>query len=249
MLLNHADDLFISTKIFDSDSLKVNQEYFGKRSLDIALVVAAVLAVWPILAFISALIYLRDGGSVIYRHTRIGRSGEPFACLKFRTMVKDSDRILGQLLTSDPIARQEWESARKLRDDPRIIPGIGHLLRKTSLDELPQLLNILRGDMSFVGPRPVTASELERYGSAVNAYLSIRPGLTGPWQVSGRSNTSYEDRVRFDTAYAADNSMLKDLAIMVMTVPVVIAKRGAYVFVAAIVAPTLQAMSYVGQAV
>lgn len=205
-----------------------NSEYFGKRWVDVVFTLVIFLAVWPVFICISGVIYIRDGGPIIYQHTRIGRNGRPFACLKFRTMVKDSDRILQQLLASDPAAREEWDSARKLRDDPRIIPGIGNFLRKTSLDELPQLLNILRGEMSFVGPRPVTASELEHYGPAVDAYLSVRPGLTGPWQVSGRSDTTYADRVRFDVAYASENSMLKDLAIMAMTIPAVILRRGAY---------------------
>lgn len=202
--------------------------YFGKRLVDVFLVILALLAIWPLLACIAASIWLRDGGPVIYRHTRIGRGGRPFQCLKFRTMVRDSDVRLAELLENDPAAREEWAVAQKLRNDPRVIPRIGQLLRATSLDELPQLLNVLRGDMSLVGPRPVTRGELDNYGEHVVAYLAMRPGLTGPWQISGRSDTTYSERVRLDACYAARNSIFRDLWIMLTTVPVVIARRGAY---------------------
>ena len=128
-------------------------------------------------------------------------------------MVRDSDRALADLLAEDPAARAEWEATQKLREDPRVISGIGSFLRATSLDQLPQLVNVIRGDMSLVGPRPVTETELANYGIHVSAYLSLRPGLTGPWQVSGRSDTTYEERVRLDASYAAKNSLLRESAV------------------------------------
>jgi len=224
----------------------VKSEYLGKRFVDISIATVAILAVWPMLVCIAALIWLRDGGPVIYKHTRIGRNGRPFPCLKFRTMVKNSDQVLAELLACDSAAREEWKVSRKLQNDPRIIPGIGTFLRKTSLDELPQIVNILHGDMSLVGPRPVTAAELEQYGSDVGAYLSMRPGLTGPWQVSGRNDTSYDDRVRLDATYAAQNSILTDLWILLTTVPVVMARRGAYVLAVATVAQAWPAIGDLG---
>lgn len=143
-------------------------------------------------------------------------------------MVRDGDAILARLLAEDPEARAEWAETRKLRNDPRIIPGIGTFLRATSLDELPQIFNVLRGEMSVVGPRPVTEGELEHYGEGLSHYLALRPGLTGPWQVSGRSDTGFPERVRLDIGYARSNSMLKDLGIIFSTPSAVIGRRGAY---------------------
>ena len=143
-------------------------------------------------------------------------------------MARDGDAILARLLAEDPEARAEWEAARKLREDPRVIPGIGSFLRKTSLDELPQIFNVLRGEMSAVGPRPVTEEELAQYGADLPRYLSLRPGLTGPWQVGGRSDTSFAERVRLDVAYARSNSLRKDIGIILATPFAVFARRGAY---------------------
>lgn len=243
--VDFGDILSIENYVADMNR-PLKSAYPGKRSIDIFIATAAILAVWPVLVCIAALIWLRDGGPVIYRHTRIGRNGRPFPCLKFRTMVKNSDQVLAELLASDSAAREEWKASRKLQNDPRIIPGIGSFLRKTSLDELPQIVNILRGEMSLVGPRPVTAAELEQYGSDVGAYLSMRPGLTGPWQVSGRNDTSYDDRVRLDATYAAENSILTDLWILLTTVPVVVARRGAYVLAAAVTAQSWPAIGDLG---
>ncbi len=205
-----------------------SQEYFGKRAIDITLALAAILASFPMLIAICLLIWQRDGGPALYRHTRIGRNGRPFQCLKFRTMAKDSEAVLADLLSRDAKALDEWNRSQKLRHDPRILPGIGSFLRKTSLDELPQLFNVLRGDMSLVGPRPVTRTELVHYGDLVGHYLALRPGLTGAWQVSGRSDTTFAERVRLDVSYASDNSVLRDLRILADTVPVVVMRRGAY---------------------
>ena len=197
----------------------------GKRSLDLVLSLAALVALLPLFALVCCLIFASGRGPVLYRHGRIGLRGRPFQCLKFRTMHIDGDAVLSKHLASDPEARREWDEKQKLRDDPRVTV-IGGILRRTSLDELPQLINIIRGDMSLVGPRPVTAQELTRYGVAASEYLSVRPGLTGLWQVSGRSDTSYASRVKLDSEYVRNQSLLGDARIMLLTVPVVLMQRG-----------------------
>ncbi|WP_420426269.1 sugar transferase [Algiphilus sp.] len=166
-------------------------------------------------------------GSIFFGHKRIGRGGKPFYCYKFRTMVPDAEAVLQQLLDSDAEARAEWERAFKLRNDPRIT-RMGRFLRRTSLDELPQLWNVVRGDMSLVGPRPVVREELIRYGRGARFYLANRPGLTGLWQVSGRNDVDYGRRVAMDRAYAENAGILFDLGIMIRTVMVVLKVKGAY---------------------
>ena len=197
-----------------------------KRALDVCLA-ALALAVLSPLFLIMAFLVKRDDGPVFFAHTRIGQNGRGFGCLKFRSMRTDSAEALEKLLAGNPGARAEWEATRKLRHDPRVTP-IGSFLRKSSLDELPQLINVLRGEMSLVGPRPVIASELaEFYGAAAAHYMSVRPGITGLWQVSGRSDTSYAQRVALDVAYATRPSLWNDLKIMARTPMVVLARRGA----------------------
>jgi lipopolysaccharide/colanic/teichoic acid biosynthesis glycosyltransferase len=200
----------------------------AKRGFDVAFALALLLVAAPMMLLLAAAIRL-DGGSALYAHRRIGRGGTAFGCLKFRTMVPDADRVLAALLMRDPAALAEWQATRKLRDDPRVT-RLGRVLRATSLDELPQLINVLRGEMSFVGPRPVVLSELETYYGAAGAaaYLSVRPGITGLWQVSGRSDTSYEGRVALDIAYVRNPSLRADLRILARTVRVVLRRRGAY---------------------
>ena len=156
------------------------------------------------LILVALTIWVADGRPVIYRHRRIGRDGAAFDCLKFRTMARDADRALAAHLARSPAARAEWEATRKLRDDPRILGGLGRFLRRTSLDELPQILNVLRGEMSLVGPRPIVREELVHYGGQSRWYLAVRPGVTGPWQVGGRSDTSYATRVRLDVQLRAE---------------------------------------------
>lgn len=191
------------------------------------IVVAAVLTVLLLPAFIAIyLAVIRDGGPALYRHTRIGRNGRPFTCLKFRTMTPGADRSLAAYLASDPAAAAEWERSYKLREDPRVTPT-GRFLRLTSLDELPQLFNVLRGEMSLVGPRPVTAEELRFYGRDVVFYLETRPGMTGLWQVRGRSDTSYEARVAYDIWYVKNWSLWHDAVILAKTPPVVLRRVGA----------------------
>jgi lipopolysaccharide/colanic/teichoic acid biosynthesis glycosyltransferase len=198
-----------------------------KRLTDVLGSAALLLFLSPLLATIWVLVRT-DGGPALFRHDRIGRGGAPFRCLKFRTMVPDSDRLLHDLVARDPRAAAEWRERRKLSGDPRIT-RIGRFLRITSLDELPQLINVLRGEMSLVGPRPVVQEELDlHYGPlGAAAYQAQRPGLTGPWQVSGRSDTTYRERVLLDMRYAAERSFAGDLRILLSTVPSVLARRGA----------------------
>ncbi|MFC7474829.1 sugar transferase [Dankookia sp. GCM10030260] len=198
-----------------------------KRALDILGAGALLLLTAPAFLLLALLIRA-DGGPVFYAHERVGRGGRRFGCLKFRSMVTDSQARLAALLDADPAARAEWEATRKLRDDPRVT-RTGRFLRATSLDELPQLLNVLRGEMSLVGPRPVVAAELAaHYGAAAEYYLSVRPGITGLWQVSGRSETTYDTRVALDTQYATNLSIWADLRILLRTPAVVLLRRGAY---------------------
>ena len=186
-----------------------------------------LIALGPVMLTIAAAIRARDPGPVLFSHTRIGKDGQPFGCLKFLTMVVNSDPILTRHLSENPRAAQEWRDTQKLRDDPRVTP-IGAALRRTSLDELPQLLNILRGEMSLVGSRPIVMDEVNHYGAAINDYMSVRPGLTGLWQVSGRSDVGYRDRVRLDQQYVRQRSFRRDIGILLRTVAVVLRKQGSY---------------------
>lgn len=191
-------------------------------------VLAALLIalVSPLLAWIAWRIRRVDGSPISFGHFRVGQSGQLFVCFKFRSMVRDADAALAALLRTDAAARAEWERDHKLREDPRITP-IGRLLRRTSLDELPQLFNVLRGEMHFVGPRPVTLAELDRYGDHKRHYLSVKPGLTGLWQVSGRNNTSYERRIHYDRTYVEKRNPLFDGWLLLRTVKVLITREGA----------------------
>ena len=196
-----------------------------KRGLDIMGSLCLLIITAPLFGFISLLVAL-DGGPILFSHDRIGRNGKQFGCLKFRTMILGAEPCLAEYLDHHPDAKAEWQRDQKLGFDPRITP-IGRMLRATSLDELPQLINILRGDMSLVGPRPVTHPELERYGDAQSHYLSVRPGLTGPWQISGRNDVGYSERVALDHAYVTGLSLMRDLAILIQTPAAVLSRRGA----------------------
>lgn len=197
-----------------------------KRAADFAIASIALITLLPLMLVIAALVKLTMGGSVLYAHSRVGYGGRVFPCLKFRSMVENSDAILQRHLSKDPAAKLEWTVTQKLRNDPRIVPA-GRILRKTSLDELPQLFNVLMGDMSCVGPRPITANELSRYGARSKYYLSARPGMTGLWQVSGRSRLSYNRRVALDSIYVRHWSLTRDIAIMLRTVSAVMRSDGA----------------------
>lgn len=201
--------------------------YPSKRALDIAGACVLLLIFLPAILCIAWLIKKQAGAPIIYKQERVGLNGVPFWVLKFRTMITNADEVLTQLLANNEDIRKEWLVARKLKNDPRITQ-VGLFLRKTSLDELPQLINVLRGEMSLVGPRPVIAEELEYYEADKPAYLSVRPGLTGAWQISGRNDISYAERVRMDVNYVNNPSFLEDLTILVRTISVVLFKRGAY---------------------
>ncbi len=197
---------------------------FFKRLVDIIVVIAVVPLLLPIVAVLWVLIK-RDGGPGFYGHSRVGRNGASFKCWKLRTMGVNSAEALAAHLAANPDAAQAWAESRKLRDDPRIT-RIGNILRKTSLDELPQFWNVLIGEMSLVGPRPVVEDELTFYAGHEDAYLSMRPGITGIWQVSGRNDVSYERRVRFDAEYQETVSLTKDIEILAKTMGVVIGRTG-----------------------
>lgn len=189
-----------------------------KRLIDVALALIAIFLLAPLLIICWVATAATSSGPAIFRHKRVGFRGDGFDCLKFRTMVTDAPEQLAWLLERDPLAAAEWAATRKLRHDPRIT-AIGAILRRSSLDELPQLFNVLRGDMSIVGPRPVTQDELGRYSRSIPEYLSCRPGVTGLWQVSGRSSTTYRKRVACDSFYARNWSLQLDLKIIVATIP------------------------------
>ena len=207
-------------------AIRKNAASVSKRVFDLALTLAAVPIILPFMAIVSMFLFFRVGGPIFFVHKRIGKDGREFGCIKFRTMVVNAEEALQRHLKSDPAAREEWERTQKLLKDPRIIPGIGNMLRNTSLDELPQLINVLKGEMSLVGPRPVTAEELERYGSDASFYKAARPGITGKWQVSGRSETCYSERVKLDVEYVQQQSLMGDLRILAKTVIVVLKKEG-----------------------
>lgn len=179
------------------------------------------------LLFGLAMLVRADGGPAFYRHRRIGAGGRVFDCIKFRSMVVDADQVLRHLLDRDPAAAAEWAATQKLRQDPRIT-AIGRFLRRSSLDELPQLFNVLRGEMSLVGPRPIVMSEIARYADDIEYYYAAKPGLTGLWQVSGRNDTSYDRRVRLDVWYVRNWTLWHDIAILFKTVPAVFLRRGAH---------------------
>jgi exopolysaccharide production protein ExoY len=201
--------------------------HVAKRALDIVAAMTALIILAPLLLLIT-LAVLADGGPAVFGHVRVGRKGRSFRCLKFRSMVPDAGLVLAKLLESDSEAARMWAATRKLPRDPRVT-RVGKFLRATSLDELPQLLNVLRGEMSLVGPRPVVQEELtDHYGVAAASYLAVRPGITGLWQISGRSDTSYMERVALDCRYVREFSLWNDLRIMLRTVPAVLAGRGAY---------------------
>nr|WP_083916018.1 sugar transferase [Methylobacterium sp. B34] len=197
----------------------------AKRSLDVSVAATALSLLLPLLLLIAVMIWATDRKAPIFRHMRIGRDGRRFGCLKFRSMIANGDAVLAAHLAANPQARAEWAATHKLSDDPRITP-IGHVLRKTSLDELPQLWNVLRGEMSLVGPRPIVQAEVARYGRAFPTCFAVPPGVTGLWQVSGRSNTTYAERVALDLDYATRWSLRRDLLIMLRTIPAVLEQRG-----------------------
>ena len=201
--------------------------HWAGRTFDMLFALVILAAVAPVLILLIVALQIDSPGPVFFIQRRVGRNGALFPCVKLRTMVVDARQRLERLLESSPEAREEWQRDHKLRDDPRVT-RLGRFARLFSLDELPQLLNIVAGHMSIVGPRPIVEEEIWRYGPLFADYCSVRPGLTGLWQVSGRNNTTYQERVRLDSEYAQRKSMSLDLSIMARTLAVVVFARGAY---------------------
>ena len=207
---------------YDKSSLST-----AKRILDLMIAIPALFFLFPMMLLVGLVIRLQDGGPVFFVQDRRGFGGVSFACMKFRTMRTDAEDLLGNLLATDPEMAAEWRAAQKLRKDPRITK-MGLFLRKTSIDELPQLLNIIRGEMSVVGPRPIVDDEVRRYGEKIDSYDSIRPGVTGLWQINGRNDTTYEERIEMDVEYAENISVMGDIIILIRSVPAILLRRGAY---------------------
>jgi exopolysaccharide production protein ExoY len=235
-LLVKNDDFRISDSgrnLVFLESGRSGQNPFGRRLslafkwlFDRVFAAAALVFFLPFFAVVAGLILLKDGRPLFFAHERVGKDGRRFKCYKFRTMVRDADRRIAEILAKDPIAAMEWKATQKLTNDPRV-HCMGRFLRKTSLDELPQFFNVLRGDMSVVGPRPIVADEAVHYGEHYVDYLAMRPGITGLWQVSGRSDTSYDERVALDVKYANNRTTLQDLSIIGKTIRVVLSCAGA----------------------
>jgi lipopolysaccharide/colanic/teichoic acid biosynthesis glycosyltransferase len=198
-----------------------------KRAMDLVLAIPVMIFLAPLMVGLAILVKLGDPGAAIFVQVRCGRNGETFKCYKFRTMRTDADARLKYLLETDPAARAEWDKYQKLRDDPRVT-YLGKFLRKSSLDELPQLFNILRGELSVIGPRPITSGEIFRYGANFHYYSAVRPGVLGQWQVSGRNALTYDERVAMDVDYVRTWSIWNDAKILVRAIPVVFGGGGAY---------------------
>ncbi len=202
-----------------------------KRIFDLVGSAALIVFFSPLLLIVSLIVASKVGPRVIFAHEREGRDGKKFKCLKFRTMYLDADERLQQILATDPEAAAEWEKSRKLKNDTRILPVVGSFLRKSSLDELPQLFNVFLGEMSLVGPRPVVEDEItDYYGDVAPLYYSVRPGMTGPWQVGERSDSDYETRVAQDAHYVQNWTLIGDLVIIIKTALMVatVKSKGAY---------------------
>ncbi len=211
-------------------SLRSDQGTYGADStlwLDRVLAVCLLVFLAPLLLATVFAVGLTSPGRIFFRQERIGHGGKKFEVFKFRTMQVDAEQRLAQLLASDPKAAAEWDSDQKLRNDPRVTP-IGEFLRKSSIDELPQLFNVVLGDMRLVGPRPIVDNERRKYGRYFSNYCSVRPGITGLWQVSGRNDVSYRRRVAYDVLYSKQRSLLFDAMILFATIPCVLGRRGSY---------------------
>ena len=220
-VLDTTTGFFLQQRLHDKRRLAI------KRAMDLGLCLAGSIVILPLVLVLALLIRLDSKGPVFYKQRRIGRGGQEIYVHKFRTMVPNADEILADYLAKNPEMAREWEEDHKLRHDPRVTK-IGHFLRKTSLDELPQLYDVVRGTMSLVGPRPIVEDERAKYGSVFNDYIRVRPGITGLWQISGRNDTSYSRRVDYDFYYVSNWNVWLDIWILVRTVPVVLFGRGAY---------------------
>jgi exopolysaccharide production protein ExoY len=198
-----------------------------KRLFDVCFAASFLIVALPFLIILAIALQIDSPGKLFFVQDRIGLGGKRFKCIKFRTMRMDAEDVLKDLLANCPVARREWSEDHKLRVDPRV-SGLGVLVRKLSLDELPQLVNILKGDMSVVGPRPIVRDEISKYGQLFKFYCAVKPGLTGLWQVSGRNDVTYDERVQMDRDYALKASFAFDMHIIAKTVPAVLGAKGAY---------------------
>ena len=221
---------FYTEKVFMlsiRNNLARRRNRLAKRIFDLVATICGGLLILPILLILAILVGIDNKGRIIFAHRRVGRNGKIFPCYKFQSMVSDAQERLEEYLAKNPEARKEWEESFKLTNDPRVTK-LGAFLRKTSLDELPQLWNVLMGDMSLVGPRPIVTKEVERYGDYIREYYMVPPGITGMWQVNGRSDTTYEERVSMDTWYVRNWSVWIDLVYLFKTVKTVFTGKGAY---------------------
>ncbi len=209
------------------NNLAMRRNRIYKRLFDLACTIGGGLLILPIIAIVALLVAIDNKGNVIFAHRRIGKDGKEFPCYKFQSMVPNAQEKLEEYLAANPAARKEWEESFKLTNDPRVTK-LGAFLRKTSLDELPQLWNVIKGDMSLVGPRPIVRKEIERYGEYFREYAMVLPGITGMWQASGRSDTTYEERVAMDTWYVRNWSVWLDIMYLAKTFTAVLFGKGAY---------------------
>lgn len=232
--LTHTQDDILSSEslhagLDNSSELSSDRPLGGvfKRLFDIIFSLSALISLAPLLALMMVTLKVAGKGPVFFMHERVGWNGKKFRCIKFRTMIVDGDAVLRNYFANNPDAREEYKRDHKLKNDPRIIPVIGHFLRSTSLDELPQFFNVLRGDMSIVGPRPVIDEELQAYGNTALCYIRTRPGITGLWQVSGRNDLSFAQRVTIDHQYVTKWSFWLDISIIFRTISVLASGKGA----------------------
>ena len=218
LLVMGGDDPFVTAQPGQRQTAAAEQAH---RLLDVSLACAILVLVFPLLIVCAVAVRCSSPGPILFRHTRIGRDGRKFDCIKLRTMCERADVAITELVGSSPESLAEWAANHKLMRDPRTT-AVGTILRRYCLDELPQLFNVLAGDMSIVGPRPIVADEVKRYGALIGFYCSVRPGLTGLWQVSGRHSLSYRERVMLDARYAQTKCIRLDLLIVFKTIPVVL---------------------------
>lgn len=226
-----TNDLTKNAQAISSESCSLKRhdtaKFDARRAVDVVIASLALVFLAPLMVAVAIAIKIQDGGPIFFGHRRIGMGGETFKCWKFRSMVTDAEARLAALLARDEEARREWEADHKLRKDPRVT-ALGRFLRVSSLDELPQLFNILVGEMSLVGPRPIVAGEIERYGRWFPRYMAVKPGLTGLWQVSGRNDVSYRQRVALDILYVRKANFRLYMAILLKTIPAVLQRSGSY---------------------
>lgn len=227
MYLSGTQDLKLEDGAPAVASAPVSIQVDASRVLDILIASAVLIFMAPLMVAVAVAIKIQDGGPVLFGHGRVGYEGRGFRCWKFRSMVVDAEARLAALLARDPAARAEWEADHKLRRDPRVTL-FGRFLRVTSLDEFPQLFNVLSGEMSLVGPRPIVTGEIARYGRWYESYCSVRPGITGLWQVSGRNDVGYRQRVAMDVFFAKSRSTVLYVKLLLATVPAVLKRSGSY---------------------